>query len=141
VRAHTALATLADKVTAAAILPGGCHYPPQPAPAPRSGQVVWRGLEFPDAETDHRVWLVRPAVYLVAPKLNESAYDTAAVDPLVTAVVDLFAASNPDAYRLEVAGDHVQHCAVRSGGAELFAGWYAFRLDVEIKLRRNAGSS
>lgn len=139
-RAHVALTTLAAKVTTAAILPGGCHYPPQPAPAPRSGQVVWRVLEFPDAETDHRLWIVRPALYLIAPKLNESTYDTAGVDPLVTEVCDLFSLANPDAYHLEGGGDRVDYCRVLPGGAaEPFAAWYAFRLDFAIKFRRIAG--
>lgn len=139
-RPHAAIAAASGKVTTAAILPGGSHYPPQPAPAPRSGQWVWRGFERLVA-ADHQLLIVRPALYLIAPKFNESVYDTAAVDPLVTAVIDLFDASNPAAFHLEAGVDRVDYCEVRGGGVEPFVGWYAFRLDVEIKLRRNAGDA
>lgn len=131
---HAALTALATKTTTAAILPGGCHYPPQPAPAPRSGQVVWDAFVL--EQVADQTWLMRPALYLIAPRLNESTYDTAAVDGLVYKLADLFSPHNPDAYHLETAGDHVDFCRVAEGRREAFAGWYAFRVDFAVKLRR-----
>lgn len=135
-----AIGRLADSVTAAALLPGGCHYPSQPQPAPRSGQVRWMGFERPDAEPDGQLWVLRVALNVIGPALNESTYDVAAIDPLVQSVADHFDASNPAAHHLEGGGDRVDHVRVASGDREPFQGFYSYRMDLVVTLNRAAGA-
>jgi hypothetical protein len=130
-----AIAAVRDAINDADILPGGCHYPPQPAPTARSGQLVWASFDRPNELLRQQVWDLVLALYLVAPKLNESTWDVASIDPLVAPVADLFDPANRDGHTL---GGSVNACDARSGGREFFQGYYAFRVDVRIKLRRFA---
>lgn len=139
-RPHTAIAAAATLLNDAAILPGGSHYPPQAQPSPRSGQWVWRSFQRFVIPTEQQL-IVRPSCYLMAPKFSESVYDTAAVDPLVAAVMDFFdPAVSAEAYSLGTGTDRADYCHVAGGAAEPFLAWYAFRLDFEIGLTRFAGS-
>jgi hypothetical protein len=130
-----ALGAVRDKIAAAAILPGGCNYPAEPTPPPRSGQVIWQGFELPD-NLDEQLWTVRAAIDIVNPALNESTYPVSVVDALVVAVVDFFSPEKPANYFLETAGDRVEHCRVTGGNAVIVGNYYAHRVAIEIVLRR-----
>lgn len=133
-----AIGLIRDYLNAADVLPGDAHYPPQPAPSPRSAQLRWEG--WTKDEFREQVWDLVVACYVIAPALNESAWDVAAIDPLVGSVCDLFSPVNADAYHLRSGTDGVDGTSATTGAPQDFAGYYAQRVEIHVKLRRVAAT-
>lgn len=134
-----ALAAVLTTVTGLA----SAHYPPPvdvESIVEPSALIRWSGFRVDPS--DETRWLIQAEVALVVSIADDETVDVGLLDPLVMPCVELFHPDNPAAFYLETTDGGTtrtaSHCQLLPDARpEVIAGWYAWVIPVDIKLRRS----